>query len=139
MFSVTKVHSYIGNYSVRQTASVRRAHIRPQQPMKAFHVFSKAVFSIFTLFAPNKIKLSTVRSLSAQRTINSKEELKQAIEKGNFEKVDQDLGTKGKLKMEEKNVLKDAYDLMITIYEQKNIKEKIDAYTAKFNNVDKDH
>jgi len=56
-----------------------------------------------------------------------------------FEKVDQDLGTKGKLKMDEKTVLKDAYDLLITIYEQKNIKEKIDAYTNKFNNVDKEH
>jgi hypothetical protein len=56
-----------------------------------------------------------------------------------FEKVDQDLGSKGKLKMDDKNVLKDAYDLLITIYEQKNIKEKIDSYTAKFNNVDKDH
>jgi hypothetical protein len=56
-----------------------------------------------------------------------------------FEKVDQDLGSKGKLKMEEKTVLKDTYDLLITIYEQKNIKEKADAYTNKFNNVDKDH
>jgi hypothetical protein len=56
-----------------------------------------------------------------------------------FEKVDQDLGTKAKLKMDDKNVLKDAYDLLITIYEQKSIKEKIDFYTNKFNNVDKDH
>src|ERR1700677_892268 len=89
MSSVTKVHSYIGNYSVRQTVPVRRAHIRPQHPMKAFHVFSKAIFSISTLFASNKIKFPTARSLSAERTINSKDELKQAIEKGNFEKVDQ--------------------------------------------------
>ena len=58
-----------------------------------------------------------------------------------FEKVDQDLGTKGKLKQEEKSSLKDAYDLLITIYETKGPtgKEKADAYTAKFNNVDKDH
>jgi hypothetical protein len=58
-----------------------------------------------------------------------------------FEKVDQDLGTKGKLKQEEKSALKDAYDLLITIYEQKGPtgKDKADAYTAKFNNVDKDH
>jgi hypothetical protein len=56
-----------------------------------------------------------------------------------FEKVDQDLGTKGKLKMDEKTTLKDAYDLLITIYEQKNIKDKAEAYTNKFNNVDKDH
>jgi hypothetical protein len=58
-----------------------------------------------------------------------------------FEKVDQDLGGKGKLKMEEKSSLKDAYDLLITIYEQKGptFKDKADAYTNKFNNVDKDH
>jgi hypothetical protein len=56
-----------------------------------------------------------------------------------FEMVDKDLGSKGKLKMEEKTSLKDAYDLLITIYEQKNLKDKVDAYTTKFNNVDKDH
>jgi hypothetical protein len=53
--------------------------------------------------------------------------------------VDQDLGGKGKLKMDEKSSLKDAYDLLITIYEQKNVRDKADAYTTKFNNVDKDH
>ena len=56
-----------------------------------------------------------------------------------FEMVEKDLGTKGKLKMDEKTSLKDAYDLLITIYEQKNLKDKVDAYTAKFNAVDKDH
>ncbi|HEV3413586.1 MAG TPA: hypothetical protein VG101_13990 [Puia sp.] len=58
-----------------------------------------------------------------------------------FEKVDQDLGSKGKLKMEEKAALKDAYDLLITIYETKGPagKDKADAYTNKFTNVDKDH
>jgi hypothetical protein len=57
-----------------------------------------------------------------------------------FEKVDQDLGTKGKLKMDEKSTLKDAYDLLITIYEQRSTtKDKADAYTNKFNSVDKDH
>jgi tetratricopeptide (TPR) repeat protein len=58
-----------------------------------------------------------------------------------FEKVDQDLGSKGKLKMEEKSALKDAYDLLITIYEAKGPdgKAKADAYTNKYNNVDKDH
>jgi hypothetical protein len=56
-----------------------------------------------------------------------------------FEKVEQELGSKGKLKMDEKTVLKDTYDLMITIYEQKNVKDKATAYTNKFNNVDKDH
>jgi len=56
-----------------------------------------------------------------------------------FELVDKDLGTKGKLKMDEKSSLKDAYDLLITIYENKNIKDKVDLWTNKFNNVDKDH
>jgi tetratricopeptide (TPR) repeat protein len=56
-----------------------------------------------------------------------------------FEKVDQLLGSQGKLKMDAKTTLKDAYDLLITIYEQKNVKEKVDSYTTKFNNVDKDH
>jgi hypothetical protein len=36
-----------------------------------------------------------------------------------FEKVEQDLGPKGKLKMQDKQALKDAYDLLITIYETK--------------------
>jgi hypothetical protein len=53
--------------------------------------------------------------------------------------VDQDLGGKGKLKMEEKSALKDAYDLLITIYETKGVKDKAAAYTDKFNNVDKNH
>src|SRR5260221_1539351 len=56
-----------------------------------------------------------------------------------FETVDKDLGSKGKLKMDEKSSIKDAYDLLITIYETKNIEDKVDFYTNKFNNVDKDH
>ncbi len=56
-----------------------------------------------------------------------------------FDMVDKDLGGKGKLKMEEKSALKDAYDLIITIYESKGVKDKAEAYTNKFNNVDKDH
>ncbi len=56
-----------------------------------------------------------------------------------FEKVDQILGGQGKLKMEEKTNLKDAYDLLITIYDQKGLKDKVKAYEDKFNNVDKVH
>jgi len=56
-----------------------------------------------------------------------------------FEKVEQGLGSKGKLKMQDKQALKDAYDLLITIYETKNLKDKATAYTDKFNNVDKTH
>jgi tetratricopeptide (TPR) repeat protein len=56
-----------------------------------------------------------------------------------FEKIDQLLGGQGKLKMEEKQFLKDSYDLLITIYEQRQNNEKATAYTEKFNNVDKIH
>jgi hypothetical protein len=56
-----------------------------------------------------------------------------------FTKVDQILGSQGKLKLDEKNILKDAYDLTITIYEQKQVPDKVTEYTAKFNDVDKKH
>ncbi len=56
-----------------------------------------------------------------------------------FEKVDQMLGAQGKLKADEKGRLKDAYDLLISIYEQKQDKDKIATYTDKFNNVEKVH
>ena len=56
-----------------------------------------------------------------------------------FEKVDQLLGSQGKLKMDEKANLKDSYDLLITIYEQKGMKDKVKVYEEKFNNVDKGH
>lgn len=56
-----------------------------------------------------------------------------------FEKVDQILGGQGKLKMDDKSALKDALDLLITIYNQKGDKAKEDAYTEKYNNVDKVH
>jgi hypothetical protein len=56
-----------------------------------------------------------------------------------FEQVDKDLGTQGKLKMDQKSALKDAYDLLTNIYQEKNIKDKIDFWTNKYNNVDKDH
>ena len=56
-----------------------------------------------------------------------------------FEKVEQILGSKGKLKMEEKQILKDAYDLIITIYENNENKDKVAEYTDKFNGVDKKH
>lgn len=56
-----------------------------------------------------------------------------------FEKVDTILGGQGKLKMEEKGYLKDAYDLLITIYDNKGDKDKVKTYEEKFNNVDKVH
>ncbi|MBC7851633.1 MAG: tetratricopeptide repeat protein [Chitinophagaceae bacterium] len=56
-----------------------------------------------------------------------------------FEKVDQILGSQGKLKMEDKTNLKDTYDLIIMIYENRQNKEKAEEYTVKFNEVDKKH
>ncbi len=56
-----------------------------------------------------------------------------------FEKVDELLGSQGKLKMDDKSYLKDAYDLLITIYDNKGNKDKVKIYEEKFNNVDKVH
>ncbi len=56
-----------------------------------------------------------------------------------FEKVDELLGAQGKLKMDEKSNLKDAYDLLVTIYDQKGQKDKLKVYEEKFNSVDKVH
>ncbi len=56
-----------------------------------------------------------------------------------FEKVDQDLGSKGKLKQDDKTTLKNAYDLLTTIYEQKKIQDKLDFWQGKYNEVDKNH
>jgi tetratricopeptide (TPR) repeat protein len=56
-----------------------------------------------------------------------------------FEKVDQILGGLGKLHMEEKKNLKEAYDLLINIYDNKGAKDKVKIYEDKFNNVEKVH
>ncbi|MEJ7738982.1 MAG: hypothetical protein WKF97_16270 [Chitinophagaceae bacterium] len=56
-----------------------------------------------------------------------------------FQKIDQLYGSQGKLKMEEKSNLKDALDLLITIYDQKGQKDKMKALEEKFNSVDKVH
>jgi hypothetical protein len=56
-----------------------------------------------------------------------------------LEKVDQLLGTQGKLKKADKVALRDAYDMLITIYESRKDKPKIDSWTDKYNNVDKVH
>lgn len=77
--------------------------------------------------------------------LKQKEELRQASAAKfdeaivHFEKIDELLGSQGKLKMEEKQFLKDSYDLLITIYEQRNKTDKASAFTEKFNNVDKVH
>ena len=56
-----------------------------------------------------------------------------------FEKIDELLGSKGKLKMDDKKALKDAYDLLITIYDTKGNKDKVKVWEEKFNNVEKAH
>jgi hypothetical protein len=56
-----------------------------------------------------------------------------------FEMVDQLLGKEGKLKMEDKQMLKDTYDRLIIFFEQRKDDAKSAAYTDKFNNVDKVH
>lgn len=56
-----------------------------------------------------------------------------------FEAVDQMLAKEGKLKMEDKQMLKDTYDRLIIFYEQRKDEAKTAAYTDKFNNVDRVH
>lgn len=54
-----------------------------------------------------------------------------------FEGVEKALAGEEKLKMEERKNLKDAYDLLATIYDNKGDKTKLKEYEEKFNNVDK--
>lgn len=84
------------------------------------------------------VKLTPVQ-LKEKETLRqeSAKKFDQAIEQ--FVKIDEMLGGQGKLKMEEKQFLKDSYDLLITIYEQKQDQAKATAFTEKFNNVDKVH
>jgi hypothetical protein len=56
-----------------------------------------------------------------------------------LEKVDQLLGSKAKLRKADKDALKDAYDSLINIYESRKDKAKIDLYTDKYNNVERNH
>jgi hypothetical protein len=56
-----------------------------------------------------------------------------------LEKVDQLLGSQGKLKRADKVALRDSYDMLVTIYESKKDKAKTDSWTDKYNNVDKVH
>ena len=56
-----------------------------------------------------------------------------------LEKVDQLLGPQGKLKKADKVTLRESYDMLVTIYESKKDKPKIDSWTEKYNDVDKVH
>lgn len=56
-----------------------------------------------------------------------------------FLEVEKLLEPQPKLKMEDKSDLKEAYDLLITIYDQKGLKDKVKEYEVKFNDVDRKH
>ncbi|MEP7279465.1 MAG: tetratricopeptide repeat protein [Bacteroidota bacterium] len=56
-----------------------------------------------------------------------------------FEKIDELVGSKGKLRGEDKRALKDAYDLLSAIYDNKGNKEKSNLYTDKLMNTEKVH
>lgn len=56
-----------------------------------------------------------------------------------FEKIDQLLGSQGKLKGEEKRALKESYDLLSSIYEYDGNKDKSNLYTDKLMNTEKVH
>jgi hypothetical protein len=56
-----------------------------------------------------------------------------------LEKVDQILGAQAKLKKTDKVALRDAYDMLVTISENKKDQTKIAFWTDKYNNVDKVH
>jgi hypothetical protein len=90
------------------------------------------------------IRPKTGAKLSASE-LKKKEDLRTEMNKKfddaipEFEKLDGLIGSKAKLKAEDKNYLKNAYDNLITIYELRQNREKADLYTEKFNNVDKVH
>jgi len=56
-----------------------------------------------------------------------------------FLEVEKLLSSQGKLKQEDKSDLKEAFDLLITIYDQKGLKDKVKEYEVKFNDVDRKH
>lgn len=56
-----------------------------------------------------------------------------------LEKVVEILEPQGKLKMDDRNALKNALDILIIAYDQKGQKDKIKPLEEKYNNVDKKH
>lgn len=84
------------------------------------------------------VKLTPVQ-LKEKETLRGESSKKFELAVEQFKKIDELLGGQGKLKMEEKQFLKDSYDLLITIFEQQQKAEQATVYTEKFNNVDKIH
>lgn len=91
-----------------------------------------------TIKPKGNVKL-TPAQLKEKETLRgeSSKKFDQAVEQ--FVEIDKLLGGQGKLKMEEKQFLKDSYDLLITIFEQQQKADQAAVYTDKFNNVDKIH
>ncbi|HJU46474.1 MAG TPA: hypothetical protein VJ647_06805 [Chitinophagaceae bacterium] len=103
------------------------------------------------------LKLGVPVSKLTPEDIKQKEDLKaEMIKKFDeaipyLEKVGNTLSSQGKLKGEDKNLLKSAYDLLTTIYDNKQtakdlpedqkqaFKKKMEEYQDKFNSVDKIH
>lgn len=56
-----------------------------------------------------------------------------------LEKIVEKFDKEGKLKMEERQSLKNALDILIIVYDQKGVKDKMKVYEEKYNNVDKVH
>ncbi len=56
-----------------------------------------------------------------------------------FLQVEKALSAQGKLSSSDKLDLKEAMDLLITIYDQKKMPDKVKEYEVKFNDVDKKH
>ena len=56
-----------------------------------------------------------------------------------FLQVEKLLDSRGKLLIQEKEDLKEAFDLLVTIYDKKGMSDKVKEYEAKFNSVDKKH
>lgn len=81
----------------------------------------------------------TPAQLKEKETLRGESSKKFDLAVEQFKKIDEMLGGQGKLKMEEKQFLKDSYDLLITIFEQQQKADQATVYTEKFNNVDKIH
>lgn len=126
----------------------RCKELKPEYP-NTYSLLGSLVYNeINDLRDQNKaLKLNTAKVLKpeekkANEEISKKKEAIQAQIKAkhddalvHFLKVDDLLGTKIRLKQDEKEVLKNALDNLINIYDYKRDTEKYDYYTDKFNEL----
>ena len=82
----------------------------------------------------NESKAATTDDKKKERKAKAMEKFKEAIPY--FEAVDRLLAGQPGLKAEDKSDLKEAYDLLITIYDQAGDKTKVLEYEKKFNAVE---